>query len=263
MSLHELQRAFQDRILTLSGGIERALNDSQRPDFERRLDAYVGGYRTRLVEALGTTFPVLKTTLGEDEFTRQMRLYIDSHPSRHFSVRQYGAQLEQHLSAGAQSAEASALCDLARWEWMLADVFDSPDDEPMTVAALAAVPPAAWPTLTFRLRACVRHFETGTNVVEWWRAANGLCDRPPGLDAAAPGRWLLWRRGVTTLFRSLDPLESSALTRAHAGVTFGSICEEVACFVTEDEVAVRAASMLRAWLAEELIADARPASEAE
>ena len=261
MSLHELQRAFQDRILSLTGGIEPALNDSHRPDFERRLDAYVGGYRLRLIEALATTFPVLRTTLGGEEFERQMRLYIDSHRSNNFSVRQYGAEVDRYVSDGASTVDVTALGDLARWEWMLADVFDSPDDEPMLVAALAAIPPAAWPTLTFKLRACVRRFETSTNVVDWWRAANGLCDQPPGLVAAPPTRWLLWRRGVTTLFRSLDSLDSSALNQAHAGVTFGAICEEVARVVPDDEVAVRAASMLRAWLAEELIADARSGSE--
>ena len=263
MSLHELQQAFQDRILSLKRGIEPALNDTHNLDFERRLDAYVGGYRTRLVEALGTTYPVLKSTLGDDAFAQQMRLYIDSRPSRHFSVRHYGGDVAQHVLTSHPTAEGSALADLARWEWTLADVFDASDDEPMTVAALAAVPPAAWPTLSFKLRACVRHFETDTNVVEWWRAANGLCERPHCLADAAPTRWLLWRRGVTTLFRSLDLIEAAALDQAGAGMTFGVICERVANSVSESEVAMRAASLLRGWIAEELIADSGLSSRVE
>ncbi len=261
MSLQALQQAFQDRILFARSGIESALRGNEDRDFDARLDAYVGGYRTRLVEALATTYPVLKSTLGETEFARRMQCYIDAWPSRHFSVRQYGARVSDAIMTCPPTLENIGLADLARWEWTLAEVFDAPDDAPLTEQALAAIRPAAWPTLVFRLRTSVRRFDTQTNAVAWWRAANGLSDRPAGLSETEPTSWLLWRRGVTTLFRSLEPLESSALDLAQAGVTFGSICELVAASVPESEVALRAASLLRSWIAEELLADAYPVND--
>ncbi len=54
MHLRELQRAFQARVLLLESGIEPELRDAKGADFDARLDAYVGGYRARLVEVLGT-----------------------------------------------------------------------------------------------------------------------------------------------------------------------------------------------------------------
>jgi hypothetical protein len=254
MQLQELQRAFQARILSLESGIEAQLKDAQNADFGARLDAYVGGYRARLVEALGTTYPVLKVTLGDDEFDRQMRLYIDSIPSRHYSVRHYGADIAKHMAAQDPRELGLALSELARWEWTLADVFDAPDDAPLDVATLASVPPDAWPTVSFTLRTSVRRLETRTNVVVWWRAANGLCDRPDTFAAAPPAQWLLWRRGVKTLFRSLDPVEAAAFDAARERATFGTICEHLAHYVDETDVAMRAASLLRGWIAEELIA---------
>jgi len=254
MQLRELQRAFQARILTLNTGIEAELEGAQNADFDARLDAYVGGYRARLVEALGTTYPVLKMTLGDDEFDRQMRLYIDSIPSNHYSVRYYGGGIAEHVSTEDPGGRGTALSELARWEWTLADVFDAPDDAPLDVATLATVPPNAWPTVSFTLRATVRNLETRTNVVEWWRAANGLCESPGTLRSSAPTQWLLWRRGVKTLFRSLDPVEAEALSAVRAGSTFGAVCERLAQYVGESEVALRAASLLRGWIAEELIA---------
>jgi hypothetical protein len=254
MQLRELQRAFQARILSFAGGIEGELKGAQNADFEARLEAYVGGYRARLVEALGTAYPVLKVTLGDDEFDRQMRLYIDSTPSRHYSVRYYGAEIAQRMVTLGSDGTGLALAELARWEWTLADVFDAPDDAALDVATLAAVPPEAWSTVSFALRACVRRFETRTNVVAWWRAANGLCERPDALADAAPAQWLLWRRGVRTLFRSLDSVEAAALDAAGEGATFGALCERLAHSIDESEVALRAASLLRGWIAEELIA---------
>jgi hypothetical protein len=254
MRLRELQCAFQARVLSLESGIEPELKDAKDADFDARLDAYVGGYRTRLVEVLGTTYPALKLALGEDDFDRQMRLYIDSVPSRHFSVRHYGATIAQHM-AGQYPAEAgAALSELARWEWTLADVFDAPDDAPLDVATLAGVPPDSWPTVSLTSRASVRRLETRTNAVVWWRAANGLCERPAALATAPPAEWLLWRRGVKTLFRSLDLVEAAAFDAAREGATFGTICGQLAHNVDEADVAMRAASLLRGWIAEELIA---------
>ena len=254
MQLRELQHAFQARILLLEPGIEPQLKDAQNTDFGARLEAYVGGYRARLLEALGTTYPVLKATLGDEEFERQMRLYIDSIPSRHYSVRHYGAGIAQHLAAQNPAGIGQASSELACWEWTLADVFDAPDDVPLEIATLATVPPELWPTLSFTLRASVRRLEMRSNVVEWWRAANGLCERPSVLAPSAPAQWLLWRRGVKTLFRSLDPVEAEAFAAVREGATFAAVCERLSPHADEPDVAMRAASLLRGWLAEELIA---------
>jgi hypothetical protein len=97
-------------------------------------------------------------------------------------------------------------------------------------------------------------FGHSSNVVQWWRAANGLCEQPHDLMDAAPSQWLLWRRGVKTLFRSLDAFEAMILDAARAGASFGHLCEQVARQVDESAVAIRAATFLRGWIAEELIA---------
>ena len=255
MQLRELQRAFQARVLAHTNGIETQLRDAGLPDFDARLDTYVGGYRARLVEVLGTTYPALKATLGDDEFDRQMRLYADSIPSRHYSVRYYGAEIAEHVADQKVEGPGRVLGELARWEWTLADVFDAADDIPLDVTTLAGVPAEAWPTVTFTLRASLRRLRTHTNAVDWWRAANGKCDRPEAFTDEADVDWLLWRSGVRTLFRSLEPDEAAVLDAVREGATFGAVCERLVNFVPESEAALRAATLLRGWIAEELIAN--------
>jgi hypothetical protein len=255
MRLRELQRSFQNRVLRHRHGIEAQLDGVDAEDFDSRLNAYVGGYRTRLIEALASTYPVLKATLGEDEFDREMRLYIDSTDSCHFSVRPYGADMAQRLLGHSSGVSQAAFAELAAWEWLLADVFDSPDDEALDVRELAALAPPLWPTLTFSLRASVRFFDSQTNAVECWRAANGLCEKPAALGQALPTRWLVWRRGITTLFRSLSSVEAALLDQVRDGASFGLMCEQMAGQVGETESPLRTATQLRGWLAEELIKD--------
>jgi hypothetical protein len=254
MQLREIQRAFQARVLARTPGIEAHFKDAQNADFGARLEVYVGGYRARLVEALGVTYPVLKATLGDDEFDRRMRSYIDANPSRYYSIRYYGARITEYVMDHAPPDAASALAELIQWEWTLADVFDAPDDVPADVTALASAPPQAWPTMSFAVRASVRRLETRTNVVDWWRASNGPFEQPAALAASAPTQWLLWRRGVKSLFRSLDPVEAAAFDATREGAAFGAVCEQLAQYVGESDAALRAASLLRGWFAEELIA---------
>ena len=256
MRLADLQRAFQARVLTHEHeqGIEAALTGAGDDDFADRLGAYVGGYRARLVEALGVTYPVVQATLGADGFGEQMRAYIDANPSRHYSVRYYGAGVAQWLAAHVPGPVATVLGELARWEWLLAEVFDAPDDTPLGVETLGAVPAQSWPGVSFRWRASVRRYSTATNAVDYWRAANGLCETPGAPVAAERSEWLLWRHGLKTLFRSLSPLEALALDDALGGATFGQVCAHLAGRMDDSEVALAAATWLRGWIAEELIA---------
>jgi hypothetical protein len=93
-----------------------------------------------------------------------------------------------------------------------------------------------------------------SNAVDVWRASKDMCAAPAAFQETAPTRWLLWRRGVSTLFRSVDASEGTALDGACAGHSFGALCAALAGCVEETEVAMRAASLLRGWLSEELIA---------
>ena len=253
MRLGELQQQFQQRVLARAGQIEPELIGAGEPDFAARLGAYVEGYRSRLIEALGSTYPALKATLGEEEFERCMRDYIDSTPSRHYSVRYYGAAVVKLLARQGEEHARATLTDLARWEWMLAEVFDAPDDDALGVDALGALAPDSWAKVSFQFRACVRRLAMHSNAVEYWRAASKLCAAPPGYSTTAPEQWLMWRRGTRTLFRSVDPIEAMALDTARAGESFGALCERLAACVEETQVAMRAASLLRGWISEELI----------
>lgn len=254
MRLTELQQQFQHSVLTRERLIGPELIGASGPDFDARLGAYVEGYRSRLVEALGSTYPALKATLGEEMFEQRMRDYIESTPSRHYNVRYYGAAIEGLMAAEGAENMRAALADLARWEWLLAAVFDAPDDASLSVDELGAVAPNAWAQVSFQFRACVRRIEMHSNAVDYWRAAKQLCSAPAAFAAAEPAQWLLWRRGTSTLFRSVEPVEAVALDSACAGMNFGALCERLAACVEETQVAMRAASLLRGWISEELIA---------
>jgi len=255
MRLDDLQNAFQGRVLAGSPGIEAELVDSDADDFAARLGAYTQGYRSRLVEALGVSYPALKALLGDEEFDAAMRRYIDTVPSRHYSVRYYGATVAEYVGIDRQQPLAQLVADLATWEWLLAEVFDGPDDNPVDAAALAAVPPQAWATVSFRFRGTVRRTVTHSNAVQWWRSLQDECETPESFESAPAVQWLVWRQELKTLFRSMDADEAGALDAAVAGASFGALCERIAVSVGAADAPLRAASLLRSWFSEGLVAE--------
>jgi hypothetical protein len=257
MQLRELQRAFQARLLAGASGIEAELAGADRPDFQTRVDVYADGYYARLVEVLGTTYPALKAALGESDFERAMRDFIAAEPSRYYSVRDYGQRVADYF-AQSGAGTAHVLAQLARWEWTLADVFDAPDDTPADVEALAAIAHERWAQVRFGLRACARRFTTDTNAVDWWRAARVQGEAPAEFKSEPPVDWLVWRRGVATVFRSLEPDEAAAVDAVRSGAPFAALCERIADQIGSADAPLRAASLLRGWFAEQLIATVEP-----
>jgi putative DNA-binding protein len=251
MRLNPLQRAFADYILTGSEEIRPEIGPSSRADSDTLLEVYRNAYSARLVEVLANDFPGLKALTGEAEFEWLARAYIAAYPSRGFSVRTVGEALAEFLAGTDPWARRPALADMAAFEWALAGAFDAADAEQIRLEDLAAVPPAAWPSLTFAVHASVRKLALATDAPEAWKAQNDG-RRPESPDRRAAD-WLVWRQGLEVKFRRLMQDESVALAAAMAGEDFSLICERLAEHGPEDQAAFRAAGLIRVWIEAGLI----------
>lgn len=256
--LARIQGAFQSTILGGPESIRPELARTDEEDFDARLAAYTRGYRGRLVEALAVSYPALRAFLGDEAFERSMLDYIESTPSAHYSIRYYGAAVAQHLHARfeqeAGPVVGRVVGDIARWEWMLAEVFDAADDAPIDVSALAAISPALWSGVSFTFRSSLRRLSTGSNAVAWWRAASDEAPAPAGPEALPDTPWVLWRNDLRTLYRSLAADEATVLDLALGGAPFGTLCESLAAEVGVEQAPMRAATLLKAWFSEGLVA---------
>ena len=59
--------------------------------------------------------------------------------------------------------------------------------------------------------------------------------------------WLLWRQDLQNYFRSMPGDEAAALDAALHGADFAQICETLAEWLPEDEIPLRAASLVGLW----------------
>jgi hypothetical protein len=253
-SLADLQRAFQDYLLASSDGFAASVRDTRKADRATLLDVYRDGYALRLIEVLTNDYPGLMAMAGPADFDNLARAYIAAHPSRYASVRWFGQHLADFIAATPPYSRSPAAAEMARFEWLMGEVFDAPDLVPVTAAALMALPSEAWEALCFTALPSLRRSVFAFEVAQAWQRREeveaGNLDVAP---AVAPTPWMIWRPEHVSNFRSLEADEATMLDALLDGRPFPELCEAVMTHVGEDQAAARAAGLLRAWVEEGLI----------
>lgn len=245
--LRELQVDMQRHLLGEESAVTAAIVDAPPLPAADRLAIYRNAYQVRLVDALHETYPVLHGLLGDEAWVELGYAYVAAHPSVFRSIRWYGGELAQYLSASVPYSEAPILSEVALLEWTLAEVFDATDALSLPRSALAAVEPSAWGALTLEFHPSLRRLAFSWNTAAVWKAMSQEEPPPPPEMASAPVRWLLWRQNLQNYFRSMNAVESAALESALRGRNFAQICEELGALLPSEEIPAAAASLLGAW----------------
>jgi hypothetical protein len=247
MQLRRLQQELQRDLSGDESEIRAAIVDAPPLPKEARLAIYRNAYRVRLIEALDDMYPVSHKLLGDETFGSLAEMFVAAHPSVHRSIRWYGRELAEFLAGSPPFAEQPILAEIARFEWTLGEVFDSPDAAALDRDALERVAPGAWADLRFRFHPSLRRLQLEWNTVAVWQAVGDDEQPPPPERLPHPTPWLLWRQNLKNYFRSMDNIESGALGAALAGHSFGEICESLSVSLTEAEVPLRAATLIGTW----------------
>lgn len=251
--LKELQQLFQRAVMGGAPEFLSQIEDSGRLSPERQLGIYQHAYKSRLRGVMEEDFPVLHSMLGDDFFHELCNDYIDAYPSTHPSLRYFGQHLEKFISGKPPYNSQEIIIEMARFEWMFHDVFDAPDQDPVTVEDVMALSPDIWTTLRFTF-----HPSLNMTAYDWNVAAVWLSVQEEGDDPTMPERIpetsqvIQWRHNLRSYFRTLSGDEAQAFSLALAGRAFPDICESL---IAEhgDQAPVRAAELLKNWVVEGLI----------
>ena len=254
--LARIQGDFQDYLLRGADAVTQHVFGTARVPLATRLQIYAGAYGSRLAEALGNNFPALAQLLGAEDFHTLAHAYVHRHDSPYFSIRYYGDALPEFLVAEERYAAVPLLAELARWEWAMTCVFDAADATPLAHEALARIAPQQWAQLRFGWHPSVHRLSLAWNVPQIWQALTSAAERPAVKFNEAPVEWLLWRRELTSYFRSLSATEAAVLDAARSGWPFGELCGLLCDELGEAQAPAHAATLLRDWVASGLITTA-------
>lgn len=252
--LRELQEQLQTHLLSGDMRITQRIVGTPRVNAPTRLRIYADAYRLRLLEALRADFPALHTLAGDEEFERIGRAYIDAYPSGHFSIRYFGAQLAAFLQADEFWRSVPVFAEMAAFEWALGLSFDAADSPLVGVEDMAAIPPQDWGRMRFGLHSSLQRLELRWNVPVLWKAIDEEQSPQAPLARDYPQAWVVWRRELRTLFRSLSVDEAWAIDSLREGEHFAAMCEGLCEWYDENYAAAQAALYLRRWVQDGLVA---------
>lgn len=256
--LENLQHTFQNYVLK-PDSLETSswVSAEGRVAPEVQLSKYCFAYHARLTEVLTNDFPSVLVAIGEDYFNELTTSYIENHPSKFFSLRDFGAGFANFINTLIQKnstwQQMPWLYELAVFEWSLGQAFDAADDSLFTEQDMATVAPESWPELKFNLHSSVQRLNFEWNIIEMWQA---LTAETPTEITATKGEsspWLVWRESLSTHFRSMEADEQIAFDTLSQGGDFTDICESLAKIINEDEVPMHAAGLLKGWISQGFI----------
>jgi hypothetical protein len=252
--LRAIQLRFQDYLEGKSEQFVQDIVSTKDALAEHRLGAYYNAYRIRLIDCLATDFTALQKTIGEEAFEYLVLDYLKHYPSEHPSVRWVGKHMVEFLQQSDQE-EKSFLAELAQFEWNQGLCFDAEEsDQHFTMEDMAALDPALWPGASLHFNPSVRWLDLYWNVPPYWVAVDKDEEPVEKQSTELPTRWLMWRNNLKPNWRSLETPEAWAIEAAYNGSNFAELCEGLLEWMGEDAVAMTAASYLKQWIHDDMVA---------
>jgi Putative DNA-binding domain len=251
-SLQTIQQQMLQAVLAERAAKLRAIRSDDIADAGQRLSVYHHGYRVRLHDALKNEFTGLQCMTGR-RFHALLDTYVKAHPSEHYNIRWYGADLPSFLDETHPWCDEPQLAEMAYVDWAISTAFDAEDEYSVGMADLSAVPPHAWANLRLSMQKHLRVITVTHNVDAFRRAADGGAKRPRLRRFARARQILVWRKGTTVHFRTLDHDEWQVLSAALDGETFAAMCQRLANHHDESAAMSRMVLLLQRWLEAGLI----------
>jgi putative DNA-binding protein len=137
-----IRRKTKDGTL-MSREAARLIKPNDRLTSLERLEIYSRSYWFRLLDSLYDDFPGLAAILGWSAFERLAKAYLSECPSRSFTLRNLGSQLEAWLRTHTKYAgtDQTLALDMVRLEWAHVVAFDGPEQKVLGPEGLLVLAP--------------------------------------------------------------------------------------------------------------------------
>lgn len=248
-SLQNLQSNFKRHLVSGDDNILPCISSTQFLSNIDRLAIYGNAYYARLIEVLMDDYEAIHGLLGDEQFDTLCRKYIDTYPSKYFTLRWFGQYMAEYINANEPYSQHEYLYEMAKFEWMFTDAFDAEDANVITDSEVSAIPAESWPSLTVSLHPSVHWFEYHWNILPVWKAIKDNEEVPVLEELTGPETCVIWRQGLTTKYRTMEANERLLIQAAKNNMNFSEWCELlVQQGVTDHEVPAVAVGILKSWL---------------
>jgi len=217
-----------------------------------RVEIYHGMYLLRMVEALESDYPATRHFLGEEVFEQFVADYVQTFPSRSYTLNRLGDHVPQFFADQPDRPDAAFLADLAHAELAITEVFDEEETPVLSAEQVAKLPQRAWPRARLRPIAALRLLALRHPVTPFFDAYKH--DRP----APRPRRraaWLaVYRHQYSVLRLELSRTEHDLLAALVGGTPLGEAVAQAGLHVRAARREATVFRWFRTFIAEGMFA---------
>ncbi len=212
--------------------LERMITRSSKQSSAERLSVYANAYYSRLTECLGEVFPSVRNTVGEAGFNDFAIDYLQTFPSRTYTLNSLGHRFPEYLesvrperAAPAAPDWADFVIDLARFDWAIYEVFDGPGNEghpPFNFGALPSIPAQQWSNLRLKTAPSLRLLKSRFSVNDYFTNLRASTDGEiPATPDPADSYTALVRHDFVVRRFGLTQIEFQILSGLISGASLG------------------------------------------
>ncbi|WP_454886217.1 HvfC/BufC family peptide modification chaperone [Sphingomonas oryzagri] len=246
MSLLALQQGFRDWLTTESDAVAARCAGPAGAG----LSIYLNNYRGQLMACLRESYGTLHAWLGDGPFEAAAATHIDRVPPSSWTLDDYALDFPDTLIALYPGDPEVG--ELARLERALTAAFISSDRRPIDPAALADID---WDETAFRFTPSLALLLARTNAAAIWSAIARGATPPPAQMLQETAVTMVWRSGLTPVFRTVDTIDAEALAIVLKGEGFSTLCALLIEQLGETDGLAKAGTCLAQWIADEIIVD--------
>jgi len=213
------------------------------------LGVYRNNYRGSLLACLRDTYEKCWAWLGDEGFDAAASAYIDQCAPTSWTLDAYGHDFDQALHL--LYPNDPEIAELAWLEWAMRRAFDGPDAVPVDATHIANVD---WERVSFSMIPTLKLSNTMSNAAAIWSALDADEAPPAAQLLSVPAALCVWRQGLSPCFRTLNTPEVHLLDMAIGGMSFGSMCQQLAEDCGSEVASALAGTALGQWLRDGLIA---------
>ncbi|MEM1050216.1 MAG: DNA-binding domain-containing protein [Pseudomonadota bacterium] len=167
-------RALTDPSAPAPDDIQRPGGDASDTPQTKRFDVYRNNVIVTAIDALGDTFPAVRTLVGDDFFRATARVYLEQAPMHSPLLFRYGETFGAFLDAFPPASRVPYLGDVARLEFARLQAYHAADAEPLSIAVLGEIPPETVADTRLKVHPSASLLRSRFPVVSLWGASSGL-----------------------------------------------------------------------------------------
>lgn len=196
-------RAFAAALLDPERPLPAGLTTWNGSDPAARFGVYRNNVMHSLVEALATTFDVVRQLIGDECFRATASVFVRQFPLDSPILAQYGEHFAEFLAGFAPLAALPCLPDMARLEFCRVQAFHAADADPLNHAALKSLwaEPSALENTRLILHPSLHVMRFKEPVTSIWSAHQGLGDLAAGSLAGPEAALVLREHDDAAVFK--------------------------------------------------------------